>query len=127
MFLQHRELKADQLEAMLDLCKNQMKAELEMHLKYHPQMYDLLEQLLLHSQETQLKKLDEVFPSHSSIHCHFNDTPKFFKLACKQVHEKEVSDLKKKLDAQNRDEMKILAKKHKDKSELARYIFVATL
>ncbi len=32
----------------------------------------------------------------------------------------QVADLKKKLDAQNRDEMKTLAKKHKDKAELNR-------
>ena len=32
----------------------------------------------------------------------------------------QVADLKKKLDAQNREEMKALAKKHKDKAELNR-------
>ena len=32
----------------------------------------------------------------------------------------QVADLKKKLDAQNREEMKMLAKKHKDKAELNR-------
>ena len=31
-----------------------------------------------------------------------------------------MGDLKKKLDAQNREEMKMLAKKHKDKAELNR-------
>ena len=36
------------------------------------------------------------------------------------IHDKEVTDLKKKLDAQNREEMKSLAKKHKDKNELQR-------
>ena len=37
------------------------------------------------------------------------------------IHDKEVTELKKKLDGQNREEMKALAKKHKDKSELDRY------
>ena len=32
----------------------------------------------------------------------------------------QVADLKKRLDAQNREEMKMLAKKHKDKAELNR-------
>ena len=32
----------------------------------------------------------------------------------------QVADLKKKLDAQNREEMKMLAKMHKDKAELNR-------
>ncbi len=36
------------------------------------------------------------------------------------IHDKEVGELKKKLDSQNRDEMKQLAKKHRDKNELAR-------
>ena len=35
-------------------------------------------------------------------------------------HHFQVGDLKKKLDAQNREEMKMLAKKHKDKAELNR-------
>jgi len=91
----HRELKASQIDGMLELCRNQNKAELDLHLKYHPQLFDLLDQLVSGSQDLQLKKLDE-------------------------IHEKEVADLKKKLDAQNREEMKLLAKKHKDKSELAR-------
>ena len=38
-----------------------------------------------------------------------------------EIHDKEVNDLKKKLDAQNREEMKALAKKHRDKNELARF------
>ena len=38
-----------------------------------------------------------------------------------EIHDKEVGELKKKLDLQNREEMKLLAKKHKDKNELARY------
>lgn len=37
-----------------------------------------------------------------------------------EIHNREVAELTKKLDAQNRDEMKTLAKNHKDKSELDR-------
>ena len=57
---QHRELKANQIDGMLELCRNQNKAELDLHLKYHPQSYDLLDQLVVGSQDLQLKKLDEV-------------------------------------------------------------------
>ena len=39
-----------------------------------------------------------------------------------EIHDKEVAELKKKLDAHNREEMKVLAKKHKDKSELDRLV-----
>lgn len=79
----------------MELCKAHAKAELDLHLKYHPMLYDTLESLANNSKETQLKVLDN-------------------------IHEKEVTDLKKKLDTQNREEMKNLAKKHKDKNELAR-------
>ena len=41
-----------------------------------------------------------------------------------ELHDRDVLDLKKKLDAQNRDEMKSLTKKSKDKSELDRYIIM---
>ena len=37
------------------------------------------------------------------------------------VHDKDVSELNTKLDTQNREEMKILKQKAKDKSELERY------
>lgn len=37
-----------------------------------------------------------------------------------EIHDREVQELKKKLDAQNREEMKTLTKNHKDKSELDR-------
>ena len=60
MFLQHRDLKASQIDGMLELCRNQNKAELDLHLKYHPQSFDLLDQLVTSSQDIQLKKLDEV-------------------------------------------------------------------
>ena len=79
----------------MDMCKAQYKSELDVNMKYHPQMYDVLDTLVNSNREAQMKTLDN-------------------------IHDKEVTDLKKKLDAQNREEMKNLAKKHKDKNELAR-------
>ena len=40
------------------------------------------------------------------------------------LHDKEVAELKKKLDGLSREEMKSLAKRHKDKSELSRWAAV---
>ena len=80
---------------MVDLCRAQYKAELDVNMKYHPLIYDTLDGLTSNSLEQQMKVLDS-------------------------IHDKEVTELKKKLDAQNREEMKTLAKKHKDKNELAR-------
>ena len=39
-----------------------------------------------------------------------------------RTHDAEVAELKKRLDAHNWDEMKALARRHRDKSELARSI-----
>ncbi|GFX64229.1 phosphoinositide phospholipase C [Trichonephila clavipes] len=38
----------------------------------------------------------------------------------KSLHDREVAELMKRLEAQNKEEMKDLSKKHKDKNELAR-------
>jgi hypothetical protein len=91
-----QELKKNQAAKMVQLCKEQYQSELDLHLKYHPLLYDTLETIISTSYTNQLSRLDE-------------------------VHDKEVGELKKKLDIQNREEMKVLAKKHKDKNELARF------
>ena len=85
------------MTALLSLLRAQYAAELELYQRLHPQLYDSLDLLAVHSMAAQMKRLDD-------------------------IHDKEVMDLKKKLDGQNRDEMKVLAKKHKDKSELDRYV-----
>ena len=95
LWLQHRELKKSQTTKLVQLCKDQYQSDLDLQLKYHPLLYDTLESLITTSYNNQLQKLDD-------------------------LHAKEVLELKKKLDAQNREEMKALAKKHKDKNELAR-------
>ena len=82
---------------MYALCRTRLENELDLMLKYHLQLYDLLRTLMETNQEQQLKKLMD-------------------------IHDKEVVELKKKLDVQSRDEMKQLAKKHKDKFELQRYV-----
>ena len=58
--LQHRELKKEQIEAMCNLCLDQYKCEHDLQMKYHPQLYDLLANLMNHSHEDHLKKLDQI-------------------------------------------------------------------
>ena len=82
---------------MLQLCRTKLQTELSVTLKYHPQLYDQLQSLMETSQVQQIKRLGD-------------------------IHDREVVELKKKLDAQSRDEMKSLAKKHKDKFELQRCV-----
>ena len=95
--VQHRELKKEQTSKLASLCKEQYQAQLDLQLKYHPLLYDTLDTLVMNAYTSQLHKLDD-------------------------LHDKEVLELKKKLDAQNREEMKALAKKHKEKNELARWV-----
>lgn len=92
---QLEELKKAQAAKMVQLCKDQYQIEYDLQVKYHPLLYDTLESTIAGCHNSQLNKLDE-------------------------LHDKEVLELKKKLDNQNREEMKALAKKHKDKNELAR-------
>lgn len=80
---------------MLSLCKEQLRLELDSELSALPLQCGKLEQLLSASKESHLAKLGKIY-------------------------EKEVAELKKKVDSQNWEEMKTLAKRHKDKSELAR-------
>ena len=93
---QIRELKKQQGESLINLCKEQLQTLMEVQQKQLPMLYDTLESLVSTSLTSQLKKLDD-------------------------IHDREVNELKKKLDAANREEMKQLAKKHKDKNELARW------
>lgn len=80
---------------MLQLYRNHHRAELDLQIDYQPMFKAKLEQLVALSRESMLQRLNK-------------------------THEREVGELKKKLEGQNWDEMKELAKKHKDKSELAR-------
>ena len=58
--MQHRELKKEQIEAMRNLCLDQYKSEHDLQIKYHPQLYDLLMNLMTNSHEDHLKKLDQI-------------------------------------------------------------------
>ncbi len=59
-WLQHRELKKEQIEAMRNLCVEQYKTEHDLQMKYHPQLYDLLKVLMSTSHEDHFKKLDQI-------------------------------------------------------------------
>lgn len=47
--------------------------------------------------------------------CHFR--------ALDEIHDREVGELKKKMDSESRDYMKYLGKKHKDRQELSRSFY----
>ena len=80
---------------MIVMCREQYQQELDVKLRYVLQLYGMLQQLHAASRSQQLHRLDD-------------------------IHNKEVNELKKKLELQTREEMKNLAKKHKEKNELAR-------
>ena len=90
-------MKSNHSDELLTLCLEQYQSELDLQLSHHSMTYGRLEQLLARHKETQVAKLNK-------------------------IHDREVGDLKKKQDSQNWEEMKTLAKKYKDKNELARYV-----
>lgn len=69
--------------------------ELELRTRHHDLIYDVLNKLMEANHAAHAKALDE-------------------------IHDKEVTELKKNMDYQSREYMKILGKKHKDKQELSR-------
>ena len=81
------------------LCCSHYQADLDLELSHGPALRARLEQLLAAAKEARVARLN-------------------------RVHDSEVGELKKKLDAQNWEEMKALAKRHRDKNELARYYHV---
>ncbi|GIY67231.1 1-phosphatidylinositol 4,5-bisphosphate phosphodiesterase classes I and II [Caerostris darwini] len=82
-------------QTMMAIKKEQYNAELEISSKYQEPLYAALSKVMQQSQSAQVQML------HS-------------------LHDREVSELMKRLDAQTKEEMKNLSKKHKDKNELSR-------
>jgi len=87
---------------MLALCQEQLRQELDLELSVLPLQCAKLEQLLTVSKDGRVAKLNKIY-------------------------EKEVAELKKKVDSQNWEEMKTLAKRHRDKNELARHVYQLSL
>ncbi|XP_071037657.1 1-phosphatidylinositol 4,5-bisphosphate phosphodiesterase classes I and II isoform X2 [Parasteatoda tepidariorum] len=99
MSVEHQ-TKLDELQklhshTLISLTKELYKAELELHQKYQESIYTAMEKSLMLSQTAQMDHL-------------------------KSLHDREVAELMKRLEVQNKEEMKELSKKHKDKNELAR-------
>ncbi|KAI1295355.1 1-phosphatidylinositol 4,5-bisphosphate phosphodiesterase beta-3 [Halotydeus destructor] len=80
---------------LFDVLAAEMKAELSLREKYHDQLYSALEKVMQCSQAAQ-------------------------NVSLQSLHDQEVSNLMKRLEAQNKEDLSTLGKKHKDKNELAR-------
>ncbi|XP_052106026.1 1-phosphatidylinositol 4,5-bisphosphate phosphodiesterase classes I and II-like isoform X4 [Mytilus californianus] len=91
----HKELKQTQGELFVDMCKDQFKAELDIHLKYHSPIYDTLKMLLDINHKNHVEQIIETF-------------------------EMDSDELKKEMETRSKLEMKRLAKTIKDKNELSR-------
>ena len=86
-------------DELCSLCREHYRTELDLQLTHGPALRCRLEQLLAAARDTLQARLN-------------------------RTHDAEVAELKKKLDAHNWDEMKALARRHRDKSELARSVVV---
>lgn len=93
--LQLQDLKKRHMEEALCLFQQLHRSELDLWLTYQMQLSTRLYQMVAAERDSQLAQLEK-------------------------VHNQNVAKQKKKQELQNWDEMKALAKKHKDKSELAR-------
>lgn len=81
--------------AMMNITKEQYKAEMDIQHKYLDSLFNAMEKTMQGSQAAQMQQLQD-------------------------LHDKEVSELMKRLEAQTKEEMRSLNKKHKDKNELDR-------
>ena len=88
-----------QAEGMMSLCREHYKTDTDVTCRYVILLNNALAHAIDLRQEALLNQLDD-------------------------IHDREVSELKKKLDIYNREEMKALAKKHKEKNELSRQVLM---
>lgn len=81
--------------AMMNITKEQYRAEMDIHSKYMETLFGAMEKAMQASQAAQMQQLQG-------------------------LHDREVTELMKRLEAQTKEEMRNLNKKHKDKNELDR-------
>nr|XP_037275128.1 1-phosphatidylinositol 4,5-bisphosphate phosphodiesterase classes I and II-like [Rhipicephalus microplus] len=81
--------------AMMNITKDQYRAEMDVQHKYMDSLFSAMEKAMQASQAAQMQILQN-------------------------LHDREVSELMKRLEAQTKEEMRNLNKKHKDKNELDR-------
>lgn len=81
--------------AMINITKEQYRAEMDIQQKYMESLFAAMEKAMQASQAAQMQILQS-------------------------LHDREVSELMKRLEAQTKEEMRNLNKKHKDKNELDR-------
>src|SRR6218665_2716906 len=86
------------LDDLMQTCREHHKAEFELQMSFEPMLNGKLEQLAGAWKEGVLARINK-------------------------IHDHEVIELKKQLDGHNWEDMKALAKKHRDKNELARYMY----
>ena len=93
--MQHKELKQSHAQILVAKNIDLFSAETNVYVRHHEHLYGVLQGLLAanHAQH---------------------------KAQLVQLYDREVYELKKRMDQQSRDHMKALARKHKDKSELSR-------
>src|SRR6218665_2446047 len=86
------------LDDLMQTCREHHKAEFELQMSFEPMLNGKLEQLAGAWKEGVLARINK-------------------------INDHEVIELKKQLDGHNWEDMKALAKKHRDKNELARYMY----
>lgn len=91
----HKELRKTQAEVFVAMCKDHFQAEMDVMLKHHDSVYDVLKLIMDINHREHDRKLVAIF-------------------------EMEVEEHKRKMEEHSKKEMKTLSKMYKDKNELAR-------
>lgn len=92
---QHKELRKTQAEVFVAMCKDHFQAEMDVMLKHHDSVYDVLKLIMEINHREHDRKLTAIF-------------------------EMEVEEHRRKMEEHSKKEMKTLSKMYKDKNELAR-------
>lgn len=92
---QHKELRKTQAEVFVAMCKDHFQAEMDVMLKHHDSVYDVLKLIMDINHREHDRKLTAIF-------------------------EMEVEEHRRKMEEHSKKEMKTLSKMYKDKNELAR-------
>lgn len=91
----HKELRKTQAEVFVAMCKDHFQAEMDVMLKHHDSVYDVLKLIMDINHREHDRKLTAIF-------------------------EMEVEEHRRKMEEHSKKEMKTLSKMYKDKNELAR-------
>lgn len=90
-----KELRKSNAEVFVEMCKSHFQAELDVYIRHNTPIYETLRVVMDQNHKEHINKLQ-------------------------LIHDQEVKDLTKRMEAESKEQMRQLAKKHKDKQAISR-------